>query len=233
MPIKVASREEFEGIRRIWEEQFTTDTEYLQTMFTRIMPLCTSYIHKEGDKILSVASFMPMQFKDSSSGTELLGWYMFGVATLKEAQGRKLAAGIILEAIKEFGSKNYHFIFERPAYQSLNSYYLKLGFSKSEKKIPYRFSWLDNHCSTGNIATEKHLRTLSEKVLQDIRSNFSKRFEWAHPQLLLGLTALGEIQYNNENLNNSTKEETYIAIHTLNNTDPSLFNNVFFCFPME
>ena len=135
MPIKVASREEFEGIRRIWEEQFTTDTEYLQTMFTRIMPLCTSYIHKEGDKILSVASFMPMQFKDSSSGTELLGWYMFGVATLKEAQGRKLAAGIILEAIKEFGSKNYHFIFERPAYQSLNSYYLKLGFSKPEKKI--------------------------------------------------------------------------------------------------
>ena len=233
MPIKVASREEFEGIRRIWEEQFTTDTEYLQTMFTRIMPLCTSYIHKEGDKILSVASFMPMQFKDSSSGTELLGWYMFGVATLKEAQGRKLAAGIILEAIKEFGSKNYHFIFERPAYQSLNSYYLKLGFSKLEKKIPYRFSWLDNNCSTGNIATEKHLRTLSEKVLQDIRSNFSKRFEWAHPQLLLGLTALGEIQYNNANLNNSTKEETYIAIHPLNNSDPTLFNNVFFCFPME
>lgn len=233
MPIKVASREEFEGVRKIWEEQFTTDTEYLQTMFTRIMPLCTSYIHKEGDKILSVASFMPMQFKDSSSGTELLGWYMFGVATLKEAQGRKLAAGIILEAIKEFGSKNYHFIFERPAYQSLNSYYLKLGFSKSEKKIPYRFSWLDNHCSTGNIATEKHLRTLSEKVLQDIRSNFSKRFEWAHPKLLLGLTALGEIQYNNANLNNSTKEETYIAIHPLNNSDPTLFNNVFFCFPME
>lgn len=233
MPIKVASREEFEGVRKIWEEQFTTDTEYLQTMFTRIMPLCTSYIHKEGDKILSVASFMPMQFKDSSSGTELLGWYMFGVATLKEAQGRKLAAGIILEAIKEFGSKNYHFIFERPAYQSLNHYYLKLGFSKPEKKIPYRFSWLDNHCSTGNITTEKHLRTLSEKVLQDIRSNFSKRFEWAHPQLLLGLTALGEIQYNNENLNNSTKEETYIAIHPLNNTDPTLFNNVFFCFPME
>ena len=233
MPVTVASREDFDGIRRIWEEQFTTEAEYLHVMFNQIMPLCTSYIHREGEEILSVASFMPMLFKNTATDIELSGWYMFGVATLSKAQGRKLAAGIISDAIKEFSSKNYHFVFERPADQSLNNYYLKLGFSKAVERIPYRFLSLNEYGSSRNIRTPEAIKTLSERVIDQIRLNFPKRFEWADPELILGLITLGEVQYNNENLNSSTKEDIYIAIHPLNGIDSSIFDSTFFCFPME
>ncbi len=233
MGVTVAEISDFAGIRRIWEEQFTTDAEYLQVMFNQIIPLCTNYIYKEGEEVLSVSSFMPMKFYDSTKNMELNGWYMFGVATLKKAQGEKMASKTILEAIRQFGSKNYHFIFERPANQGLNKFYLKLGFSKSLKKVPYRFVSPEEDGSSWNTGCNSEAKACSKRVLNEIQLRFPKRFEWADTQLLEGLIALGEVEYNNNNISNSTEENTYIAINALNNIDPDSFSGTFFCFPME
>ena len=46
MQISKADTADFAGIRAIWEEQFTTDSEYLNIMFGEIMPKCTSYVSK-------------------------------------------------------------------------------------------------------------------------------------------------------------------------------------------
>lgn len=229
MPISIAIKEDFKGIRDIWEEQFTTECDYLEIMFNQIMPLCTSYIYTEGRDILSVASFMPMKFIDTSRNIERAGWYMFGVATLKRAQGRKLAASIISNALSEFKSKNYCFVFERPANQSLNEYYLKLGFTTSIQRLPHLFSSMNTHCSTKNNTEIFPPQT----ILKEIRRGFPKRFEWENVDLLKGLVSLGEVQYHNNSSINSTKEKTYIAVNPLNEISPEEFHDTFFCFPME
>lgn len=234
MGISQASHTDLKGIRDIWEERFTTDKEYLEIMFNRIMPFCTSYVYKnEAGKILSAASFMPMEFIDTSKQKSLEGWYMFGVATLENASGNRLAAKTILYAIDKISTKGYHFIFERPANQDLNSYYLKLGFSKPIKRIPFTFKTDSITGSSGNKQGINKTKYTAQCILEQIEEHFKKRFVWKTPDILEGLIEIGEVEYHNSTLTSNTKEATFIAINPLNGIAPEIFNNAFFCFPME
>lgn len=232
--IKIAScKEEFEGIRKIWEERFTTDTHYLNTLFNRIMPHCRSYIHKENGEILSVISLMPM-IHYTNEGSTGNGWYMFGVATLKKAEGRRLAANVIKKAEQELRTENYSFIFERPANQSLNKYYLNLGFSVNIPKLPYPLR-LEEHLKDKQEQTEFTTEeTLTEAITRAIMKDFEKKFIWAKTEILKGLITLGELR---EHLSGYTPApnpaETYIAVNPLNSPNPGIYRNTFFCFPME
>ena len=230
MAIFIATEADYKGIRTIWEERFTTEGEYLEVMFSRIMPLCTSYIYKNEDgEILAVASFMPMKFIDSIQNNVMYGWYMFGVATLVKAEGKRLAASTISYAIDDISTKNYQFIFERPANQQLNNYYLKLGFSKTLKRAPFAFSSRKDQCSSGNTAESCNQKTLPEYILEQIEMNFERRFIWENPEILQALIDLGEL----ESHPIEVPDETYIALNPLNGTSTDSFNNAFFCFPME
>ena len=230
MAIFIATGADYKGIRTIWEERFTTEGEYLEVMFTRIMPLCTSYIYKnENGDILSVASFMPMKFIDSTRNDVLHGWYMFGVATREKAEGKRLAAQTISYAIDDISTKNYQFIFERPANQQLNNYYLKLGFSKTLKRVPFAFNTGEKGCSPGNTAESCNQKTLPEYILEQIEMNFERKFIWENPEILQALIDLGELESHPVEIH----DETYIALNPLNGTSPDSFNNAFFCFPME
>ena len=230
MAIFIATGADYKGIRSIWEERFTTESEYLEVMFSRIMPLCTSYIYKnEKGDILSVASFMPMKFIDSTQNDVLHGWYMFGVATREKAEGKRLAAQTISYAIDDISTKNYQFIFERPANQQLNNYYLKLGFSKALKRAPFAFSSRKDQCSSGNTAESCNQKTLPEYILEQIEMSFERKFIWENPKILQALIALGELESHPTEAN----DETYIAINPLNGTPSETFDDAFFCFPME
>lgn len=232
--IRIANcKEDFEGIRKIWEERFTTDATYLDILFSRIMPHCRSYIHQENGEILSVISLMPMihYTKEGSTGN---GWYMFGVATLRKAEGRRLAANLVRKAVGDLETAGFSFIFERPAYQSLNKYYLNLGFSISVPKLPYPFSMLDR-CTNRPDPTENILeRPLSEAITSWIMRDFERKFIWEKNEILEGLIALGELR---EHLLGykfvQDQKETYIAVNPLDSPNPEIYRNTFFCFPME
>ena len=226
MPAIIATEKDFEGIKEIWEEHFTTDQEYLSIIFGEIIPRCTNYVYKVGEKVVSILSLMPMKFIDSSNNKPLNGWYMFGVATHKEYWGKRLAAETIKTASEELEEKGYKFIFERPANQSLNQYYLNLGFSKQLGYIPYQFKGLE-HGSTRNIESK------ANQIVGEISNSFTKRFEWENLEILKGLIKLGEVEFNNTIYAKTPPEGVFIAIKPLGNTQPEIFNNTFFCFPME
>lgn len=241
MAIKTASAEkDFLGIRKIWEERFTTDPIYLNTIFEKVFPLCRSYVFSGGEgEILSVISLMPMKFyapeiSGTASDGYLKGYYLFGVATLEKATGNHLAAALIEYASRQLAIEGYDFIFERPANQSLNNYYIKLGFLKSLPKIPYRFAIEEITGSTENNHRKPLTKSLAEAVLKAIRIDFCKRFEWADTAVLEGLLELGELSEHNKNYTPTpTEEETYIAIKVLSEEKPDTFTGAFFCFPME
>lgn len=215
----LAGNLDIHGIRSVWEEVFTDDKEYLDIMFSKIMPHCRSYIHKENNEVLSVASFMPMQFHSPLIAAPLNGWYMFGVATKEKARGSKLAAKLIAEITENLKSEGYDFIFERPAIQSLNNYYLKLGFSVPVKKQPIDFS---------------QTAISAQQILKQIRDHYPTRFEWQKPELLNSLLELGELEYHKTAAEQAAAEESsYIAINVLGKHEKNLFSNCFFCFPME
>lgn len=232
--IRIAScKEDFDGIRKIWKERFTTDAIYLNTLFSRIIPHCRSYIHQGNGEILSVISLMPMihYTKEGSTGN---GWYMFGVATLRKAEGKRLATNLIKRAEEDSKTEGFSFIFERPASQSLNKYYLNLGFSISIPKFPYPFNILDCHTNKTEQTGNSLETTLSEAITKGINSDFERKFIWAEPEILEGLIALGELR---EHLMCYTpapdSKETYIAVNPLNSPNPEIYRNTFFCFPME
>ena len=233
MEIRTASAEkDFLDIRHIWEERFTTDCTYLNTIFQNIFPLCRSFICTSEGRAVSVISLMPMNYYHKSG--QLKGFYMFGVATLKEFEGKKLAASLILHASRILTREGYDFIFERPANQSLNKYYFNLGFTVSLPKVPHTFPFAENHCSPENNHRNWPIKTLSEAILESIIIEHPNRFEWTDKDLLNGLLHLGELK---EHINSypltPNPTETYIAIKPLSNLDSNIFKNAFFCFPME
>lgn len=235
MNIKVANTtDDFMGIRKIWEERFTTSQIYLDTIFSEVFPHCRSYISILCNKVVSVISLMPMKFFSPALDLPLRGFYLFGVATSASFEGKKLAAGLIEHASNQLASEGYDFIFERPANQGLNNYYLKLGFSKSLGRQQYCFNIENHSSSTENIHRIQEIKSLSEDILKEIRIEFDTRFEWEDTKILEGLIALGELEENNKNCRISTiKDETYIAIKNLSQIDSNIYNNCFFCFPME
>ena len=231
--INIATPEDIPWIRRIWEKIFTADKQYLDTIFSEVFPYCKSYVYIENNEVLSVASLLPMQFHSPNIEAPLKGFYMFGVATLTKAQGRKLAANLIQELSSDLTLKGYDFIFERPANQSLNKYYLNLGFSIQLKKRPFKFDMGETGCSSGNNFNANPLKTCSERILKSIRENFSTRFEWDNKTLLEGLISLGELKEHNRTYTDTTNDEVYIAVKPLKTMDSSIFKGTFFCFPME
>lgn len=216
--INIAKPEDILWIRRVWEKIFTTDKQYLDTIFSEIFPYCKSYVYIENNEVLSVASLLPMQFHSPNIETPLKGFYMFGVATLTKAQGRKLAANLIQKLSSDLALAGYDFIFERPANQSLNKYYLNLGFTIQLQKRPFKFNMSETECSS---------------ILKSIRENFSTRFEWENKASLEGLINLGELKEHNRTYTDAITDEVYIAVKPLKEMSSSIFKGVFFCFPME
>ena len=228
-----ADIQDLTGIRTIWEEQFTTESEYLSVMFGEIIPNCTSYVCKDGNKVISALSLMPMLFIDDNKGTRLNGWYMFGVTTLRDYWGKRIAAQTIEYASSEMEKEGFSFIFERPANQTLNNYYSKLGFTKQLQYIPHRFNTAIFDGSTRNIGIEDSAKAESENVLKEIRRCHPKRFEWSEPSIIQSLIKIGELEFNNTTYCKTPPEGVFISIKTMNKTPENIFNNAFFCFPME
>lgn len=216
--INIANSYDLLQIREIWDEIFPAEKEYQDFMFSQIIPLCTSYVLKGDSRdVVSVASLMPMNFINEEMDIHLRGWYMFGVATKSGYEGNGYASALISHIISKSQTDGYDFIFERPANQELINFYLKFGFTELIKKQRYSFG---------------HLKT--PKIITEIRERFKTRFEWANPILIDRLIQLGEIERHNElQTEESFEEKCYIAVRNLTKLPSHIFNNTFFCFPME
>lgn len=240
--ILIAKKSDYSGIKKIWQERFTTDKIYLNIVFKKILPHSISFIYKENNKILSTISLFRVNYYNKTVEKKidyplLQGMYLFGVATLKIAEGRRLAALLIEKSIKYLCSKNLDFIIEHPANQSLNKYYFNLNFNISIPKIEYKIP-------NTIVQLSKSPIICSPLLLDNIRNSFTSWFEWDTTQLLDALIELGEIESHilNENINTNP---TFLALNLLNNKKlllttkitnndfSSLFNNTFFCLPME
>ncbi len=233
--IYIATPKEFPDIRKIWEERFPAEKEYQDIMFSEIIPLCTNYIIKERKEgVISVNSLMPMKFINEERNVTLNGWYMFGVATKSGFEGNGYASALINHATSKLERDNYDFIFERPANQVLINFYLKFGFTKLLKKQKYSIQHHQKSNISSSNNSKSEIKTISNQILTEIRNNFKIRFEWADPKLLTALIKLGEAeQHNGLQTHESLQEECYIAIRPLNSSPEEVFDNAFFCFPME
>lgn len=233
--ISIATAYDLLKIREIWDEMFPAEKEYQDFIFSEIIPLCTNYIIKEcSGAVVSVISLMPMNFVNDIEMLQLKGWYMFGVATKSGFEGKGYASSLISHTISELQRNGYDFIFERPANQELINFYLKFGFTKLIKKQRYSLQHIQTLKITPYNTPQRDIETISDQILTEIRDDFKTRFEWANTTFLKKLIELGEIDRHNElQTSESLQERCFIAVKILNNTPDSIFNNAFFCFPME
>lgn len=233
--ISIATAYDLLKIREIWDEMFPAEKEYQDFIFSEIIPLCTNYIIKEcSGAVVSVISLMPMNFVNDIEMLQLKGWYMFGVATKSGFEGKGYASSLISHAISELQRNGYDFIFERPANQELINFYLKFGFTKLIKKQRYSLQHVQTLKITPYNTQQRDIETILDQILTGIRDDFKTRFEWANTTFLKKLIELGEIDRHNElQTSESLQERCFIAVKILNNTPDSIFNDAFFCFPME
>lgn len=233
--ISIATAYDLLKIRAIWDEMFPAEKEYQDFIFSEIIPLCTNYIIKEcSGAVVSVISLMPMNFVNDIEMLQLKGWYMFGVATKSGFEGKGYASTLISHAISELQRNGYDFIFERPANQELINFYLKFGFTKLIKKQRYSLQHIQTLKITPYNTPQRDIETISDQILTEIRDDFKTRFEWANTTFLKKMIELGEIDRHNElQTSESLQERCFIAVKILNNTPDSIFNDAFFCFPME
>lgn len=114
-----------EDIQAIWQSSFGDEEEYIDFFIQNRMTEETMLLYYLGDKVVSMASFLPVEY---CSGEENIpSRYVYAVATLPEYRGNGYATKIL-----EFAKKHYKEpLILSPAEEGLISYYEKLGFKRA------------------------------------------------------------------------------------------------------
>lgn len=111
-----------EAVRDIWKQSFGDTDEYISFYLEQRMTDENMLIIKQDNKVVSMASFLPVQYLHE--GTYIDACYVYAVATLP-AYRRKGYARKIMETAK----KVYQMpLLLAPAEESFVSYYKKMGF---------------------------------------------------------------------------------------------------------
>lgn len=220
--IRLASRTDIPKIETIFKERFTSDKDYLNMVFTYLFPLSECYIYQEEDKVSSTLFLIPIKYNTPHNTYN--GYYLYGVATLKEAEGKGLAQKLLQYAAMEATKKDKDFIICRPAEQSLVGYYSKLNYNIHLSKVPFKISGIVNmYLPTPQIAIQ---------FLKGDISKYPYHFSWSD-EILEYMFNIGEIESHQKT--QDLKEECYILLNTLNKnieSDISLRDSLFL-FPME
>lgn len=98
--------------------------------FQKCFPYTRTYIIRDGGKIASSISMIPLSYFPENGKKEIKGSYLYGVCTLPEYRGNKLSIKLIEYAEEEYREKGYNYVITRPATPPLFAFYRKIGYSQ-------------------------------------------------------------------------------------------------------
>ena len=114
-----------DAIIELWKQCFGDTKEYVQLYLERRFTTENMLVIHEDGRLVSMASFLPVQVMLNNESTEAR--YVYAVATLPEYRKKGYAAEIIRYAYEKY---QMPFILQ-PADEKLEIYYKKLGFKKA------------------------------------------------------------------------------------------------------
>lgn len=118
-------KQDGEQIKEIWQTCFGDEEEYIQFYLAHRMNRENMLVIYEDGKIVSMASFLPIQYL--CRGKYLDARFVYAVATLPEYRRRGYAAQILRFAAQKYDEP----LILAPAEESLMQYYEKLGFTRA------------------------------------------------------------------------------------------------------
>lgn len=158
-----------EQITQIWERCFGDDKEYISFYLENRMTEANMLVACEDGKIVSMASFLPVQYM--CEGAYIDARYVYAVATLPEYRGKGLARRILQFAREHYGQP----LILAPAEESLMNYYEALGFVKAfpdtKKRVENDLTALE--CKTDEM--ELDMETISAKEYLRLRDERCER----------------------------------------------------------
>ncbi len=228
-----ATEKDIKQLIALWKECFTTDTNYLTNVFTKLFPNCDIYVYSINGEILS--SLFLINIKHiyiGKDGNNIIrdGKYLYGVCTKSTARGKGYSRQLLEEAIQfSVDSNEIDFLITRPATPSLVEFY------RAQKFI--------SHVPRGTIAIPYHLqgfideRVFAEQLYNLIKDLYKNRFEW-NTDMLEYMFTLGEFHQFFSDQTQEDKEksnEIFALVRELkdNILDENIYLNSFFNFPME
>ncbi|MFR4352718.1 MAG: GNAT family N-acetyltransferase [Roseburia sp.] len=112
-------------IGHLWETCFGDEEDYIRFYLDHRMTEENMFVIYEDGKIVSMASFLPVQYL--LHGSYMDAHYVYAVATLPEYRGRGFATRILQFARAKYGGA----LILAPAEESLVCYYEKMGFERA------------------------------------------------------------------------------------------------------
>lgn len=114
-----------EDIQAIWQSSFGDEEEYIDFFIKNRMTEDTMLLYYLGDKVVSMASFLPVEYCREEGN--IPSRYVYAVATLPEYRGCGYASMILEFAKKHYGEP----LILSPAAEGLIAYYERLGFKRA------------------------------------------------------------------------------------------------------
>jgi len=176
--IRLATIKDYPGIRNVWENCFTTDTEYLDLFFNHCNSK-VSIVYEIDGKIVSSLHTLPISYISSSHNagykTCFPGLYLYGVGTLPEYRGNGYSSSLLSHLENKSQKLGWDFIITHPAEPTLIDFYKKNGYCLpifEKEKLPF-CEKKSNILDYSGI----DLFRIRKKLL---KSNY---FEWSHIML--------------------------------------------------
>lgn len=220
--IHIADKKDIPQIKTIWKECFTTDENYLNSVFDTLFPMVEPYVYKEAEKVLSTLFLIPILFK-APCGITLKGKYLYGVATTSTARGRKLSIKMVENISSILKAQGDSFIITRPANETLFNFYKAQGFTIELAEIffqiPQQIIHLitDTHTpsSLANITLKNNMEQNEASLLFNyIAQTYPKRFEW-NIEILNYMAQIGEFDQFTQTTATAINTPNYIHEITL------------------
>lgn len=126
-----ANETQKEQIMQIWEQCFGDEAAYIQMYLDKRFTAENMMIIYEDGKIVSMASFLPIQIV--LNGKERKARYVYAVGTLPEYRKKGYASKIIKYASEKYKEP----LVLQPEREDFVKYYKKLGFEKAFMESPY------------------------------------------------------------------------------------------------
>lgn len=129
MTTGIAGASHKKQLSAIWKTCFNADDGFMKIFIDKCLPASVTYIVEEKGEIISSSTVMPLKYIGASAHT-MNGGYLYGVCTMPEYRGRRLAARLMEFAENDSMERGMEFMVTRPASASLFKYYENLGYSQ-------------------------------------------------------------------------------------------------------
>ena len=135
MDIRIAKKDNIDGLYNLWQECFGDSKEIIDMFFNSSFSLDNTVVCVDDNNVVAMAYMLEESI--FINGIKYSAYYLYALATTQSYRKKGIMAQVIEYIIKLSVNRNIDYLFLVPASEKLFNYYKKFGFQNAfcQKKI--------------------------------------------------------------------------------------------------